>query len=309
MMISKTDRKIIVELQKDGRMSYTELAAKLGISISTAAKRTEALLKSKIVDIRVIPNPFVLGLTANAMIALQVEPAKTEYVNDQLMDIPNISSMMNVFGRYDILLNLYYPNWDKLHTFIDQQLSVIEGILKIETFYIKEFKKRYERMYGSQPVVGPTRQLSDFEWQLIDMLNKDARVNYKVMAEKFGMHVSTISRRVQSLLEEGAITICAIPNPLMLGYSSSAFMILDVAIDAIDSICEQLYTNPDIVYIAILISNHELVLGVQSDSNMSMFNLIKEKISQIKGIRKTETFVAARPKKFYYGWRLSDTEE
>jgi DNA-binding Lrp family transcriptional regulator len=111
------------------------------------------------------------------------------------------------------------------------------------------------------------------------------------------------------MVEEEIITICAIPNPVLLGYSSSAFVILDIQFDKMSTISQQLRNIPEIVYIAALINNHEMILGIQAHDNQLLFSLINERIAQIEGIQKTETFVAAGPKKFYYGWRLSEFEQ
>jgi DNA-binding Lrp family transcriptional regulator len=47
------------------------LAAELGITASTVAKRVETLVESKTIDIRALQNPFKLGLTANALTPLK----------------------------------------------------------------------------------------------------------------------------------------------------------------------------------------------------------------------------------------------
>jgi Lrp/AsnC family transcriptional regulator for asnA, asnC and gidA len=89
-MISKTDQRLIIELQKDGRASYAELAAKLGITASTVAKRVETLVKSKTIDIRALQNPFKLGLMANALIAIKTDPTKIDDICNQLVDNFNV---------------------------------------------------------------------------------------------------------------------------------------------------------------------------------------------------------------------------
>jgi DNA-binding Lrp family transcriptional regulator len=89
-MINKTDQRLIIELQKDGRASYAELAAKLGITASTVAKRVETLIKSKTIDIRALQNPFKLGLMANALIAIKTDPTKIDDICNQLVDNFNV---------------------------------------------------------------------------------------------------------------------------------------------------------------------------------------------------------------------------
>ena len=122
-MISQTDKKIILELQKNGRTSYADLAARLNISVSTAATRTERLIESKIIEIRAIPNPFKIGLAANALIAIQAEPSKIDSICGQLVDDYKISTVLLVFGRYDILFFVFSPIWKIMHDFITETIS------------------------------------------------------------------------------------------------------------------------------------------------------------------------------------------
>ena len=44
MKLYKNDYQLIMELQKDGRASYSDLAERLGITAKTIAKKTERLL-------------------------------------------------------------------------------------------------------------------------------------------------------------------------------------------------------------------------------------------------------------------------
>jgi len=60
-MIDKLDRKLIEELQKDGRESYTELAGKLGITEGTVRKRVRNLVDRGIMKIVAVTNASELG--------------------------------------------------------------------------------------------------------------------------------------------------------------------------------------------------------------------------------------------------------
>ena len=76
----------ILELQKDGRASYSDLAGRLGINPKTVPRRIEALIESETIAVRAVPNPFKLGFAANALIAIRVHPSKIHHVCDQLTD-------------------------------------------------------------------------------------------------------------------------------------------------------------------------------------------------------------------------------
>ena len=81
-MISKIDFRLILELQKDGTVSYSDLAERIGITSKTVAKRIEGLIKSRFIEIRALPNPFKLGLAANALIAVKADPSKIDPICD-----------------------------------------------------------------------------------------------------------------------------------------------------------------------------------------------------------------------------------
>jgi Lrp/AsnC family transcriptional regulator for asnA, asnC and gidA len=303
-MITKTDKKIILELQKKGRASYAELASKLGISVSTVASRTERLMRSRVIEIRAIPNPYKMGLIANALIAVKAEPSKIDRICDRLVDNFFISTVTTVFGRYDILIIVHFPTWEMMHDFINRELSKIDGVLRVESYYLNEFKKRYQRLFGKDSGDQQPVRLKNSEQKLIAELAKNGRKNIREIAEKIGTHVSTVSRRIHALVEEGVFKIVAVPNPQSFGYGSNAFISLDVEASKVDRICKDLFSYSEIVVITTLVRGSGIMLGLQTTNNEMLYKFIKEKIARLKGVQETETFITAELKKRYYGWFL-----
>ena len=303
-MITKTDKKIILELQKKGRASYAELSSKLGISVSTVASRTERLIHSRVIEIRAIPNPYKMGLTANALIAVKAEPSKVDEICDRLVDNFYISTVTTVFGRYDILIIVHFPTWEMMHDFINKELSRIDGILRVESYYLNEFKKRYQSLFGKDTSVRRAIRLKDSEKKLIEELTKNGRKNIREIAEKIGTHVSTVSRRIHALVNEDVFKIVAVPNPQSFGYGSNAFISLDVEAIKVDQICADLFSYPEIVVITTLVNGSGVMIGIQTTNNEMLYKFIKEKIARIQGVQETETFITAELKKRYYGWFL-----
>ena len=301
-MITRTDKQIILELQKKGRASYAELASKLGISVSTAASRTERLIQSRIIEIRAIPNPYKMGLIANALIAVKAEPSKVDRICDRLVDNFFISTVTTVFGRYDILIIVQFPSWEMMHDFINKELSRIEGVLRVESYYLNEFKKRYQRLFVKESNVRRPVKLKDSEKRLVEELTKNGRKNIREIAREIGTHISTVSRRIHAMVEEDIFKIVAVPNPQSFGYGSNAFISLDVEATKVDQICEDLFSDPEIVVITTLVNGSGVMLGIQTTNNEMLYKLIKEKLARIKGVQETETFITAELKKRYYGW-------
>ncbi|MBW1803164.1 MAG: AsnC family transcriptional regulator, partial [Deltaproteobacteria bacterium] len=244
-MISKIDFKLILELQKNGTISYSDLAEKLGITSKTVAKRIEGLIKSKFIEIRALPNPFKLGLSANALIAVKADISKIDSVCDKLSDNFYVNLVQPVFGRFDIILIVYFPEWDMLHDCLNKELSRMDGIIKIEAHFIKKIVKRYGGLFEKERYhMGP--RIKDADWKLIRELVRDGRASTSDLAKKLGTHVTTVYRRIAMLTREDIIKIRAVPNPAKLGYASNAHILLDVDPDEVHTVCSILFPYPEI---------------------------------------------------------------
>jgi Lrp/AsnC family transcriptional regulator for asnA, asnC and gidA len=308
-MVSETNRRLILELQRDGAASYAHLARRLGITTQTVAKRMEGLIHSDIMQIRALPNPYRLGLSANALIAVKVEPSKTDEVCDALIDNFYVNLVQPVFGRFDILMIVYFPNWDMLHDFINNELNHVDGIMKVEPYFIKDIVKRYERLFIKEPYHEGPSKMKDVDWTLIRELSENGRAHAGDLAEKLGLHVTTVYRRIASLLNNNVIKISAVPNPAAFGYLSNAHIAMDAQADRVAAICTRLHSYPDIHLIMTMVNGSGIIAGIHKESNETLYGFIKDKIAGLKGIRNTETFIRTEIRKRYYGWFLDDADE
>ena len=99
--------------------------------------------------------------------------------------------VQTVFGRFDILIIVYFPSWELLHQFINDELYTIEGVTQVELYFIKEVFKRYDRFFKKEPFAKDGLKLKEADWTLIKELAEDARANPADLAEKLGIHVTT----------------------------------------------------------------------------------------------------------------------
>jgi DNA-binding Lrp family transcriptional regulator len=308
MIITETDKNIILEFQNKGRATYAELSSRLGYSSSTIARRIDKLIASETITVRALPNPYRMGLEANALIAITCAPSKADDVCAQLKNNIFVNNIHTIFGRIDILSIVYFPSWELLHRFINKELFSIEGVEQADTYYIKDIKKRYQGLFEKLQPVKPS-DIKPIDQQLIEALVKDGRVPVNELARKLDSNVSTISRRISSLLKKDIIKICAVPNPAKLGYSSNATIVLDVEAHRIDEICRVLYDVPQLHTIMTLIQGNGIVVGIHAKDNESLYQLIKKRVSCIKGVKRTETFIRAEIKKRYYGWFMENEDD
>ena len=298
----------MVELQKDGGASYSDLAARLDISSKTVAKRVDSLIKSKVITIRALPNPYKLGLSASALVAIKADPSKIDHVCAHLGGNFYINLVQTVFGRFDIMIIVYFPNWELLHQFINDELYTMDGVTQVELYFIKEIFKRYERFFEKEPFAKEPLKLKETDWELIKELANDGRANPALLAEKLGIHVTTVYRRISALVEGNIIKISCVPNPSRLAYSANAYIILDVDPKEVESICGSLYNYPEVHFIVTLSKRSGVIVNVHTTNPEILYKFLKKRLSPLKGINNTETFMRASVEKTYYGWLIEPTE-
>lgn len=133
-MIDKFDRKLIEELQQDGRESYTELAGKLGVTEGTVRKRIRNLVDRGIMKIVAVPNVSELGYKLMSVIGMQVTMVDLRKVADNLAKKANVCHLAFVAGRFDLMTLVVSRSHKELSDFIEKEISTIPGVTRTETF-------------------------------------------------------------------------------------------------------------------------------------------------------------------------------
>lgn len=132
-MISKIDKKVIIELQRDGRQSYADLARKLKISESTANRRLARLLKNDIIRVIGVPNPKEIGLGFTCTIRLEVKKDKLRQFGRELAKHPNIYFLSFTTGDFDIVALMMFNSAQELADFMWEDISTKTEVLRTET--------------------------------------------------------------------------------------------------------------------------------------------------------------------------------
>ena len=131
----KLDITILYELIKDGSISIPSLSKKFGISASVIYSRIKRLLKKQLIKkFTVIVNDALLGLSVKATIGINRDPKLKETIHQKLIKIPEVISISEVTGRFDIMIVICATNLDMLHNAVLSKIGKIDGIQNTETF-------------------------------------------------------------------------------------------------------------------------------------------------------------------------------
>ena len=149
MKMDEIDRNILRLLQEDGRMSYSEIARRIGIPESTVRLRVKRLIEEGIIrKFAALINPFKAGYTIVAFIAVDIEPNKIKTAVEELSKLPEVDVLGIATGAHDVLMQVTVRDLQELENFLIEKLGKIEGIRSTETSILTSVKKwGYARVF------------------------------------------------------------------------------------------------------------------------------------------------------------------
>ncbi len=133
--MDKVDRKILAELQADGRLSVTELADKIGLSLSPCHRRLRALEQSVVIrGYRAQLDPVQLGLNFSAIVFVTLREGDRDAVASfeaAVIDIPQVVEAKRLFGDPDYFLHVVTRDLPAFQQLYDDELSALPCVLRL----------------------------------------------------------------------------------------------------------------------------------------------------------------------------------
>lgn len=136
------DRKIIEQLQEDGRRGYRQIGSSIGLSEGAVRQRVARLVRADAIRIVAVTDPRALGFRVRATVGMR-HGADPQPVLDRLAAIPEADYVVSTTGRFDLLVELQCEDHDRLYELLNE-LKAMPGVRDAETFmYLKLHKQTY----------------------------------------------------------------------------------------------------------------------------------------------------------------------
>ena len=131
------DKKIVFELQKNGRLSNFEIAEKVGLSPSPCLRRIKNLEKKKIISgYTAIVDEELFGYPVTAFVSVRLEnqtDGTLKKFEEGISSLVEVVDCWLVTGNRDYLLRVVAENLKTYEKFMREDLTKIKGIASIET--------------------------------------------------------------------------------------------------------------------------------------------------------------------------------
>jgi Lrp/AsnC family transcriptional regulator, regulator for asnA, asnC and gidA len=136
-------KRIIEQLQEDGRRSYATIAKVVGLSEAAVRQRVQRLLDGGVMQIVAVTDPLRVGFQRQALIGLKVDGDLREAAR-HLADVDEVDYVVVCAGSFDLLAEIVCEDDDHLLAILNEHVRTIPGVTNTETFvYLRLEKQTY----------------------------------------------------------------------------------------------------------------------------------------------------------------------
>lgn len=150
--LDKIDKKILQELQHNGRISHQELAERVGLSPTPCARRIKNLEQRGVIKgYAAIVDEEQMGYGFSVFVSVQLDHQTDDRLlkfESEIQQFPEVLDCWLMTGNRDYLLRLAIENLNEFERFLTGRLTKVEGVASIESSIpIRRVKEQRARLY------------------------------------------------------------------------------------------------------------------------------------------------------------------
>jgi DNA-binding Lrp family transcriptional regulator len=135
--VDAVDREILAELQRDGRLTVTELATRVRLSVSPCHRRLRDLERTGVIrGYRAMVDRAAVGLGFEALVFVTMNREDRDTIarfENAVMGIRHVVQAERLFGDPDYLLRVVTASLAEYQRFYDEQLATLPGVQRLSS--------------------------------------------------------------------------------------------------------------------------------------------------------------------------------
>ncbi|WP_442267219.1 Lrp/AsnC family transcriptional regulator [Tenacibaculum sp. ZS6-P6] len=140
------DKKILNELQNNAKQNTKQIAAKIGLSVTPTYERIKRLEKNGTIKKYVaLIDREIIGKQIIAYCQITLFKHQKSLIDEfkkKMLDLYEVMECHHVSGNFDFLIKIVVNDMNSFQVFINEKLSVVEGISIIHSsFVLDSFKE------------------------------------------------------------------------------------------------------------------------------------------------------------------------
>ena len=312
--LEEIDTRILKELLKDGRKSFTTIAEECQTSKDIVWKHYQDMKKVGIIVGATIQfNYQKFGYNGVAMLMLSVDSQCVDEVFERLKEIPDIHSFRNYNATHNLVAISRLKSLRDLE-YVKELICKSGRINEIKTYLWGDVRNMPENILAGvfenhlekanvNAKAGEHAQensitIDELDMSIVDKLTQNGRLAFSKVAQEIGVSTDTVIRRYEKLRKNNCIKVSIQINFLELGYQA----IMDINIVLInqsetEKVVDKLFKIPGIAYVITVSGDYDLlVVALVKDCNDIIS--INNEIGKIPNIKKVE----ATMRQVYPAW-------
>jgi Lrp/AsnC family leucine-responsive transcriptional regulator len=141
-VLDRVDRRILEQLQRDGRLSNQDLAERVALSPSPCLRRVRALERAGVIrGYAALLDPLRVGLALLAYVSVKLEKRgkmPVEQFTRAVQGWPEVVASYSMTGDMDYLMRVQVEDLEHYSRFIMDKLLKQPGVIDIRTNFVLE---------------------------------------------------------------------------------------------------------------------------------------------------------------------------
>ena len=146
------------------------------------------------------------------------------------------------------------------------------------------------------------RHLDDTDRAIVAHLQYDGRRPFTEIADDLGLSEGAVRRRVKQLVDAEVLQIVGIVEPQYLDWQAAAMIGLTVQTGQIEAAAQEIAQFPEVTYLFMASGGYDLFVEVYCRDRNHFASFLSERLQQVPGIERTETFMILKMYKLSYRW-------
>lgn len=141
-MLDRIDKKILVELQKDGRIANVELARRIGLSATPCLERVKKLEREGYIKgYKAIVDPIKLGAAMLVYVEVTLTKTSPDVFEEFSQAVKNYDEILEchlVSGDFDFLLKTRVPDMSAYRELLGDIILTLPAVSESRTYVVME---------------------------------------------------------------------------------------------------------------------------------------------------------------------------
>ncbi|MGW7485546.1 Lrp/AsnC family transcriptional regulator [Streptomyces sp. NPDC054786] len=299
------DRRLVHALQLDGRAPFSRIAAVLGVSDQTVARRYTRHRTTGALKVLGLADAQALG-EITWMVRVQCTPDAAVSVAEALARRSDTSWVSLMSGGTEIAAVCRAPSSDHSDALLLQKLPRTPSVVGVTAHcLLHEFFGGPRGLISksgaltdaqiaelspqpSNPPAAPVT-LTDADRRLFDALGRDGRTPLGELAAVTGWSPSTVRRRLAELRADGVLYYDVDYDLRQFGYGVMVALWLSVAPAELAAAGEALAAHPEVAFACATTGPHNLFASVLCPSVGALYTYLTTRVAALPGIRAMES--------------------